>query len=116
MPVRPIRITVGCRVKGSHGDLIPNPRGHSRRIREKIVGTVVSSVGHAKWMVRFDVDGVEKCCAATTLTVVDEAVGRPLEEIASENKAEFPAEDPEDADEEDNIPNGDWDLAEEIIC
>ena len=84
-----------------------DPRGHSRRLREKIVGTVVCAVGHAKWMLRFDVDAAEKCCTATTLTVVDEAVGCPLQKITSKIEAQFPTENTEDADEEDKMPNDD---------
>lgn len=74
------RIFVGARVKGSHGNFIPNPRGHKRRIREQLTGRVLEAVGHQKWKVRFDIDGREKVCHSNTLSVTDSGEGVPVDE------------------------------------
>ena len=50
------RISAGCRVAGLFGPLVPNPRGHKRRIRQKVYGTVVRAVDMGRWEVLFDFD------------------------------------------------------------
>ena len=52
-------ITVGTRVEGNFGSLIPNPNGGKRHVRDKAVGTVMSAAGQHKWKVVFNFDGKE---------------------------------------------------------
>ena len=55
------RLRAGCRVRGSHGQLINNPDPNiKRRVRKKVVGTVIKASGPKKWIVVFDFDGREK--------------------------------------------------------
>ena len=75
-----IRIVVGCRVEGPFGTLMPNPKeGKTRRVRERVVGTVIASSGYNKWRVLFDFDGNEQIVCSKQLKVVDAHVGVPLD-------------------------------------
>ena len=66
-----IRILVGARVEGSHGPLITNPdASKKRRIRSKVIGTVVRAAGSQKWDVVFDYDGKSKEVSSKLLIVV----------------------------------------------
>ena len=115
------RITPGCRVKGSHGDFLPNPRGHNRRIRDVFDGRVSKAIGSNKWEVIFDIDGRIKKCAARSLQVVREDEGLAINEVpATSNTINEEPEDSfvadhEDSDHEENLPNGDWELADEFL-
>jgi hypothetical protein len=63
------RIQIGCRVSGSHGELIPNPNPKvPRRIRKRIFGIVRCAVGPKKWMVQFD-NGSSSECFSNTLKI-----------------------------------------------
>ena len=114
------RITQGCRVKGSHGEFVPNPRGFNRRIRSVIYGRVLESVGNNKWNVKFDNGGWIKSCGSRSLQVVREDEGLPANEApttatdASSEDAVFHEYESEE-DDDNNLPNGDWDLADEFL-
>ena len=83
-------ITVGTRVSGKCGKLIPNPRGSQfRRVRERTFGNVISSIGNNKYKVRFD-DGSTKDVSSTSLQIEESTVGLP----PSETVATFPPPDP----------------------
>ena len=112
----------GCRVKGSHGDFLPNPRGHNRRIRAVIYGRVLEATGSNKWDVKFEVDGRVKTCPARSLQVVREEEGLPINEItsATDGNKDGPEEDAfvedhELSDNDENLPNGEWELADEFL-
>ena len=76
-----IRILVGARVEGSHGPLITNPdASKKRRIRSKVIGTVVRAVGPQKWDVVFDYDGKSKEVSSKSLIVVPPETGIPVDE------------------------------------
>ena len=114
-------ITPGCRVKGSHGDFLPNPRGHNRRIRAVIYGRVLKAMGSNKWEVIFDIDWRIKTCTGRSLQVVKEEEGLAVNEVPTTSRAidEGPEdafiEDHEDSDDDENLPSGDWDLADEFL-
>lgn len=114
-------ITPGCRVKGSHGDFLPNPRGHNQRIRAVIYGRVLKAMGSNKWEVIFDIDGRIKICTGRSLQVVKEEEGLAVNEVPTTSRAidEGPEdafiEDHEDSDDDENLPSGDWDLADEFL-
>ena len=55
-----VQVVPGCRVNGSHGKLRPNPNGKKRRIKEKIMGIVISTVGPNECNVLFDYNGKVK--------------------------------------------------------
>ena len=75
------RISAGCRVAGSFGPLVPNPRGHKRRIRQKVYGTVVRAVDMGRWEVLFDFDAKKQICSVKQLSVVNVDAGVPVEEL-----------------------------------
>ena len=76
------RITVGCRVKGSRGELVANPNPNiKRRVRAKVVGTVINSNDKGKWVVRFDYNMKSKECHSSSLVVVDNLAGIPTNEL-----------------------------------
>lgn len=76
------RIASGLRVVGKHGALVANSSGGKRRVREEAFGTVIRAVGKGQWEVRFDFDGRRKVVRNTTLKVVNNDAGIPLEELA----------------------------------
>ena len=80
------RISVGCRVIGSHGPLIENPNPNAkRRIRQPVTGTVICASGPHVWDVQFDHDGVVKAgISSRSLKIVQEGSGIPLNEISTE--------------------------------
>ena len=75
------RIAVGLRVAGKHGPLMVNPSGGKRRVRDTAYGTVIRAVDKGQWEVRFDYDGRRKTVRNTTLKVVDDEVGIPIENL-----------------------------------
>ena len=83
-----LRLVVGCRVSGQIGPLVPNPNERpgfwSCCVYAEGTGTLVSSVGYAKWKVLCDVDG--KICTMSTcqLKIVDELVGVPMDKPIKE--------------------------------
>ena len=81
------RIYVGCRVIGSHGPLVTNPNvSVKRRVRSKVVGTIMKAVGQQKWDVQFDFDGIVKeGVSSTSLQIVEADVGITLDEINNTN-------------------------------
>ena len=66
-------------MEGPHGELVSNPRGNKRRVREKVVGTVVEAAGEHKWTVLFDYNGLAKSVTSKSLKVVEEGVGLRLD-------------------------------------
>jgi hypothetical protein len=82
MAPRVSRIHVGARVEGSHGPFIANPRGFARRIRARIMGTVIAAEASHRWTVRFDMDGKVKSCHSNGLKVLSRTPGAgiPLDE------------------------------------
>ena len=50
---------------------MPNPKeGKTRRVKERVVGTVIASTAHNKWQVLFDFDGKEQIVSSNTLKVL----------------------------------------------
>ena len=76
-----LRISVGCRVVGSFGPFLSNPRGFKRRIRQRVFGTVIQAISNGKFKVLFDFDGRKQSCSSKKLTVVDANAGIPLQEL-----------------------------------
>jgi len=79
------RIHVGCRVIGSHGPLQSNPNARiKRRVRQKVVGTVIRASGTHTWDVIFDYNGETKTCRSGSLKIVPNETGIPLPEASSQ--------------------------------
>ena len=77
------RISVGCRVEGCYGPLVPNPNPNvKRRVRDRVVGTVLRAAGQHKWAVQFDFDGKVKTVASSGLKIVPQQSAIPLDELA----------------------------------
>ena len=131
-------ITIGCRVKGSHGDFIPNPRGHRRHICAVITGVVVKAVGYGWWIVKWDSNGKEKKCPSRSLNVINNRKGIPVNKpnvnkpnnnnnnivekdlIDSTQEPAMNDHDASDIDGEAEIPdkevpNGDWEVSDELL-
>ena len=71
-------VIVGSRVSAKCGKLSPNPRGSGfRRIRERIFGNVMKSVGDNKYSIKFD-DGTTKEVHSNTLRIKDSESGLPV--------------------------------------
>ena len=80
------RIFVGCRVEGPHGPLFPNPNSKiKRRLRTRVVGTVLRANGQHRWVVQFDFNGKIKECTSKLLKLVADEVGVPLNEEIGNN-------------------------------
>ena len=80
--VNKLRISVGCRVEGGHGPLIPNTDpAIKRRVRSRAVGTVLRSVEQRKWEVVFDFDSKVKTVSSSSLTIVESDRAIPLNEL-----------------------------------
>ena len=80
-------IIVGARASAKCGELIQNPRGaQHRRIRERLFGKVISSIGGNKCKTLLD-DGIEKELQSNDLRLEESSAGLPIAE-ASEETAE----------------------------
>ena len=44
-------LIVGTRVSGPHGELVPNPKGHGRRVCNRAIGSIVASCESNKYKV-----------------------------------------------------------------
>jgi hypothetical protein len=77
---RPKSLSTGIRVSGPFGELGGNPRGHKRRVRQRIFGVVVCAAGEHKYNVRFEND-TEQVCFSTSLRVESHDIGVNLEEV-----------------------------------
>ena len=83
------RIFIGCRVEGSHGPLEPNPNPNmKRRVRMRVVGTVMSAAGPHIWNVMFDFDGKSKAVHSRSLKIVPDETAIPVNELRSEVRNE----------------------------
>ena len=83
----PKRITVGCRVKGKIGELVPNPDcPKEQKVRSHGTGTVVEALGRHKWRVKTDYDGTYLTGTSRTLVVIDESFGIPANEAVGVHK------------------------------
>jgi hypothetical protein len=51
----------GLRFLGRYGELVVNPRGLKKRVRQRLFGVVVCSAGEHTYKVRFEND-LEKVC------------------------------------------------------
>jgi hypothetical protein len=76
----PKSLSTGVRVSGPFVKLEENPRGHTRRVRQRIFGFVVCAAGEHKYKVRFEND-TEKMCFSTSLRVESHYLGVTLEEV-----------------------------------
>ena len=118
-------IIVGTRVSSKCGELIPNPRGSQfRRVRQRIYGNVVASIGDNKYSVQFD-NGLTKQLVSNSLRIEDstaaippseasqagttitekESVGNPTGSLAVEDREEHINDTQDQIDEEEHIPN-----------
>ena len=70
-----VRIVPGCRVKGSHAELRPNPNRKKRRIKEKVMEKEMSAVGPHEWNVLFDYNGKVKKVISKSFTGVSLLAG-----------------------------------------
>jgi hypothetical protein len=81
-----------------------NPRGHKRRVRQRIFGVVVCAAGEHKYNVRFEND-TEQVCFSTSLRIESHDIGFPLEEVmtslpmAQQEKSQGGVEDAEEEEE-----------------
>jgi hypothetical protein len=103
---RPKSLAAGVRVSGPFGKLVENPRGHKRRVRQRIFGIVVCAAGEHKYSIRFE-NNTEQVCFSTSLRVESHDIGIPLEEVmpclpmAEQEKAQGGVEDAEEEEEND---------------
>ena len=76
-----LRIGAGSRVEGSHGPLVTNLTASiKRRVRSKVVGTVVKATGPHKWEVIFDYDAKVKTVSSMSLKIVETDARIPLDD------------------------------------
>jgi hypothetical protein len=98
-------LSSGSRVSGRYGELVANPRGLKRRVRQRLFGVVVCATGEHKYKVRFEND-LEKVCFSTSLRVESHVICVPLIEslpllpAAQQEEAQGGAEDADDEEEE----------------
>lgn len=80
------RIFIGCRVEASHGPFQPNPDPEiTRRVRMRVVGTVMSAAGPHKWDVMYDFDGkIREAVHSRALKIVSDGTAIPMNELRSE--------------------------------
>ena len=95
-------ISVGCRVEGTFGPLVPNPNPNpnlnlnpnlnpntnlnpkvKRRVREKVCGTVIRAVDQISWEIVCNLDGDIKNFTLNSLKVVADEFGIPLHELVN---------------------------------
>ena len=107
------RLIVGTRVSGPHGKLVQNPKGHGRRVRGMIIGSIVASCNNNKYKVNFD-NGTVKECSSRSLKIQDIVAALPPNEIPQdvreqieEEGGEIIKDDGESYDEEDFIEDMD---------
>lgn len=80
----PSRIYIGCRIEGSYGPLQPNPNSNTkRRVRLRVVGTVMSAAGPNMWNVSFDFDGKTKAVHSRSVIIVPDGTAIPVHELAN---------------------------------
>jgi hypothetical protein len=90
------------------GELGENPRGHTRRVRQRIFGVVVCASGEHKYNARFESD-TEQVCFSTSLRVESHDIGVRLEEVkpslpmAQQEEAQGDVEDAEEEEEENDF-------------
>ena len=76
--------SVGCRVEGAFGPLVPNPNPKvKRRVREKVCETVTRAVDQRRWEIVCVLDGEIKIVTSNSLKVVPDEFGKPLLELVS---------------------------------
>ena len=81
-------IIIGSRVEGPYGPLVPNPDPNKkRRVRSRVVGTVLKASAQHKWEVQFNFDGKVQECSSKCLKVVCAEAGVPVNEIARYHEA-----------------------------
>jgi len=78
------KISIGTRVEGAHGPLMPNPNPNiKRRIRTRVVGTVINAVGQHTWDILFDFDGkIQNGIHSRSLKIVPKETAIPAHELA----------------------------------
>lgn len=77
-------IVVGARISAQCGELIQNPRGSQyRRVRERLFGKVISSIGENKYKILLD-NGIEKDIHSNALRLEESSAGIPLTETSEE--------------------------------
>jgi hypothetical protein len=110
-------LSSGVRVLGRYGELVANPRGLKRRVRQRLFGVVVCAAGEHTYKVRFEND-LEKVCFSTSLRVESHVLGVPLIEslpllpAAQQEEAQGGAEDADDEEEEED--NDFWDMLNDV--
>ena len=74
-------ITLGTRVSGKYGDLIPNLKGDTLRwLRAWTLGNVTKSVGNNQYKVTFD-NSIVKELHSSSLRIEESNLGIPIEEL-----------------------------------
>ena len=103
------RLIVGTRVSGPHGELVQNLKGHGRRVRDMIIGSIVASCDNNNFKVKFD-NGTVKECSSSSLKIEDIVAALPPNEIPQDVREQIEEEgdeiiedDGESDDEEDFI-------------
>ena len=79
------RLERGTRVSGPHGNLIPNPKGHGRRIRERTRGCIAESPDNDACLVCFEC-GVEKECISNTIHRENATIAITLNEMSAQER------------------------------
>jgi hypothetical protein len=74
---RPRSLSTGFSVSGLYEELVANPRGLKRRLRQRMFGVVVCAAGEHNYKVRFEND-LEKVFFLTSLRVESHNLGVPL--------------------------------------
>ena len=64
----------------------PNPNSNTkRRVRLRVVGTVMSAAGPNMWNVSFDFDGKIKAVHSRSVKIVPDGTAIPVNELANNN-------------------------------
>ena len=71
---------MGTRVSGAHEELVTNPKGHGRRIRDQVIGSIVASCQNNKYKVKFD-NGKVKECSPRSLRIENIVAALPVNDI-----------------------------------
>ena len=81
------KISVGTRVEGPLGPLIANPNPNiKRRVRARVVGTVMAASGQHMWDVLFDFDGKVQQVHSRSLKIVPTQTAIPAHELVEESE------------------------------
>jgi hypothetical protein len=96
------RIDIGTRVSGCFGELFDAGTGHKRRHRQRLNGTVISSVGTKQFQVKFDDDKIR--VVYSNQLRVESAIDSLPPDLRPATQA--PAQEPQNDTDSEHLPGG----------